>query len=218
MYLFQISSLLILTFLITLPASFSAPTTNLTEVKVAVDCENTYPVPGEPTWSHIAPFPSHCRFLAGQLALFPDAQTYMPFDKRYPTSEAAGRPVISFPYTRFYETCIVTFFPPTEPGTPNPNLARYADFAGMVRFSVEACFDVLPGQESENDVVALGTYAGHNGNAWTAVMTGPVGGPRSTGGNATVLEGQSRSSLNGSLARFEGEEDGTGSTGRVDVT
>ena len=152
------------------------------------------------------------------MALYPDAETYMPFDKRYPSSEAAGRPVIIFPYTRFYESCIVTFFPPDKPGTPNPNLARYADFAGMVRFSVKACFDVLPGEESEDNVVALGTFAGHNGNGWTAVMTGPVGGPVSTGGNATVLDSQSRSSLNGSLASFGGEEDGTGATGRVDVT
>ena len=218
MYLPDLPSLLIFTFLIILPTSFSAPATNLTEAELIVDCDTTYPVPGQPTWNHYAPFPSHCRSLANQMALFPDAQTPLPFDERYPASRAAGRPVINFPYFRTYETCVVTFFPPATPGTANPNLARYADFAGMVRFSVKTCFDVLSGKESEGDVVAFGEYTGQDGNAWTAVLTGPLVRPRSTESNVTILDGDSRSSLNGSLIMVAGEEDGTGATGRVDVT
>ena len=217
MYLHHHSFLLILTFLNSFPASLSAPTIDPNAGVATVDCDNTYPIPGQPSWYHIPPFPSHCRSLANQIAILPDAQTLLPFDKRYPTS-GAGR-FIPVPYCLRYETCVAAFFPPKNPapGTANPNLAKYADLANIVTFSIKTCFDAIPGQEYEDEVVAFGKYAGFDGNAWTAVLTGPVVTPRSTGGNFTVMDEGLSSSFNGSLI-MAGGENGTSATERVDVT
>lgn len=226
MYSYHLSSVLTLVFLTTLPASFSAPGSNPDHPQFDVICRKSIPTAGHPTWYHIAPFPSHCRFLANHLAMFTDAQALKPFDLRYTDAGAEGRSIISAPYLTSYGTCEAYFFTDPTRLIPDPNRARFADFGTMTALASKTCFEVLPGEESRGNVAALGTYSGLDGNIWRVRIAGPLIKPASTGGNATVVDGgfedvgveELWSNFNESAALVHGSENGTSAAGRVDVT
>ena len=224
MHIHRFSSILIL-LLTTLPTSLTAPPiTSVSAGGISVRC---YQRPEGRRC--IAPFPSNCRTLAGNIRKFPGATNPMIFDGRF---SSPTWPYIPVPFKTEFGTCKVDFRPNgLDPSSrPGSNYATYATFASAIDSMIDQCFTFDPGQESQDYVIGIAAYNQDTPTLGTGRWRGAVFGPNRPlqAGSANVTDDgdgfdctdlvESWASGNGSLNGLVYGGSGPADRARVDVT